>query len=228
MTDDAQPLQHAAIGRFRLAGSIPRDNTQTLAAWWRGAVAQRFPGDVAFHGHDGARTVARYPEVQYRWHDGSPQLFALGDAAQRVMAHPWPGATLRLGDQELRVAQVDWSSLALTRAFSRRLVRYEFRAPWIALNQQNHARFKDLARGERRAELDRILVGNILTMSQGLGWYFDDTVYAAVEVSREVPCVVKDTGLVGFEGTFVTNLDLPDHLALGRSVSHGFGWFTRA
>jgi hypothetical protein len=34
--------------------------------------------------------------------------------------------------------------------------------------------------------------------------------------------------LLGFEGSFVTNLELPDNLALGRSVSHGFGWFRRA
>lgn len=27
---------------------------------------------------------------------------------------------------------------------------------------------------------------------------------------------------------FVTNLELPDDLALGRSVSHGFGWFRAA
>jgi hypothetical protein len=27
---------------------------------------------------------------------------------------------------------------------------------------------------------------------------------------------------------FLTNLELPDDLALGRSVSHGFGWFRRA
>jgi hypothetical protein len=230
MTTSHPPVEHAAFGRFRLMGELPRGGPQALAAWWRGAVAQRFPDEIAFHGHDGTRTVARYPEVQYRWHEGAPCLFALGETAGRVMAHPWPGAMVRLGDRELRVAQVDWSALAMTRSLSRRLVRYAFRAPWIALNQQNHARYRALPVAERRAELDRILVGNLLTMSQGLGWFFepDETVYAAADVSNEVPCVVKGTSLLGFEGTFVTNVELPDHLALGRSVSHGFGWFSRA
>ena len=52
--------------------------------------------------------------------------------------------------------------------------------------------------------------------------------YAAFECEREVPRRLKDVSLVGFTGAFVTNLALPDHLALGRSVSHGFGWFRKA
>ena len=50
----------------------------------------------------------------------------------------------------------------------------------------------------------------------------------AFEPEAEVPCVVKGVTLLGFAGSFVTNLELPDDLALGRSVSHGFSWFRRA
>jgi hypothetical protein len=229
VTNATSPPPHAAFGRFRLAGELAGANPQVLAARWRGAVASRFEDDAAFHGHDGDRTVARYPQVQYRWVDGAPALFAIGASAQRAMAHPWPGTTIRLGDEESRIVQVDWSALAITRSFSRRLVRYEFCAPWIALNQENHARYRTLDRAARRDELDRILVGNLLTMSQAFGWFFerDEIVYAAFEPTREVPSVVKGVSLIGFEGTFVTNLALPDGLALGRSVSHGFGCFQR-
>lgn len=223
------PPTHAALGRFRLAGAPLRAAPQSLAAWWRGAVGDLFRDDTAFHGHEGERTVARNPEVHYRWIDDAPALYAVGPAAQKAMTHPWPGTTVRIGEHERRVAQVDWSVSSLQRAFSRRLVRYDFGAPWIALNQANHARFKTLDERARRAELDRIMVGNLLTMSQAFGWYYEphETVYAAFEPAREVPCVVKDNALIGFEGSFVTNLELPDDLALGRSVSHGFGWFRR-
>src|SRR5262249_34864125 len=151
----------------------------------------------------------------------------IGAAAQRAMAHPWPGVTVRIGEQERQVAEVAWNVAAIQRSFSRRLVRYAFGAPWIALNQENHARYRSLDRAGRRAELDRILVGTLLTMSQQRGWRYanDETVYAAFEPVREVSCAVKEVSLIGFEGSFVTNLELPDDLALGRSVSHGFGWF---
>jgi hypothetical protein len=60
-------------------------------------------------------------------------------------------------------------------------------------------------------------------------WFYEshERVYAVFEWLRDAPCVVKNVALVGFEGTFVTNLELPDNLALGRSVSHGYGWFRR-
>lgn len=219
----------AALGRFHLSGEPLRAAPQALAAQWRGAVASRFPGEVAFHGHDGERAVARYPEVHYRWVDGAPTLFAVGDAARLAMTHAWPGGAVRLGDQERRIVQVSWTSLAVSRSFSRRLLRYRFCAPWIALNQANFERYRGSSGEARRDQLDRILVGNLLTMSQAFGGYFapGETVYAAFELEHDVPCAVKGVPLVGFEGTFVTNLDLPDALALGRSVSHGFGWFQR-
>jgi hypothetical protein len=221
---------HAVLGRFQLDGEPVRGDPRRLAAWWRGAVASIFRAETAFHGHDGDRTVARYPEVHYRWVAGAPMLFAMGSAAHLAMAHPWAGATVRIGEQERRVVQVDWSVTAAQRALSRKLVRYELGAPWLALNQENHARYRTLRDSARRAELDRILVGNLLAMSKGFGWFYanDETVYAAFEPAREVRCEVKEVSLIGFEGSFVSNLDLPDDLALGRSVSLGFGWFRRA
>lgn len=229
MTLERTTPTHAALGRFRLDGAPLRASAQSLAACWRGAVGDLFRDDTAFHGHEGERTVTRDPTVHYRWIDDAPALFVVGEAAQRAMAHPWPGSTVRIGEHTRRVAQVDWSVTSLQRSLARRLVRYELGAPWIALNQSNHARFRDLDRATRRSELDRILVGNLLTMSQAFGWFYgpDETVYAAFEPTRDVPCVVKGTTLLGFEGSFVTNLELPDHLAIGRSVSHGFGWFRR-
>ena len=229
MVSAREAVTHAALGRFKLAGDAVRDDPQALAAWWRGAVAARFPADTAFHGHEGERTALRYPEVQYRWVEGAPALFVTGEATHTAMTHPWPGVTVRLGEHERRVTQVDWTVTTLTREFSRRLVRYEFGAPWLALNQENHAKYRAFSANERRRELDRILVGNLLTMSQGFGWFYGEgeTVYAAFECEREVPCRLKDVSLMGFTGAFVTNLALPDHLALGRSVSHGFGWFRR-
>ena len=204
MTHEPPAPAHAALGRFRLDGEPVRGDPQRLAAWWRGAVASVFRDRPAFHGHDGDRTIPRYPEAQYRWIEGGPALFAMGPAAALAMAHPWPvarpcGSATTNGASPRSPVRV----AALRRSFSRRLVRYDLGAPWIALNQDNHARYRAMARDARRAELDRILVGNLLSMSKGLGWRYasDETVYAAFEPAREVHCDVKDVALIGFEGS---------------------------
>jgi len=229
MPDPKSYPTHAAFGRFRITGDLTQKNPQLLASRWRGAVASLFGDDSAFHGHDGDRTVARYPEVHYRWLDGAPALFALGHSAQKIMAYPWPGMSVRIGDDSIQIHEVTWSALPIKNAFSKRLVRYELRAPWIALNQENFARYRDENNAGRRDRLDRILVGNLLTMSQAFGWFFEENeiILAAFESTKEVPALVKGVPLVGFEGTFVTNLVLPDRLAIGRSVSFGYGWFQR-
>ncbi len=41
------------------------------------------------------------------------------------------------------------------------------------------------------------------------------------------PLAYKDVHLAGFRGRLLTNLDLPDGFALGRAVSHGYGWIER-
>lgn len=220
-----------ALGIFHLSASMDREDEFTLARWWRGAVASRFLSEQDFHGHEeDGRTRARYPAVQYRWSEGSPVLFAFGEAADRALSYPWAGQELRLGSQARSITEVEWPARPLEVTASRRLVRYSFRTPWLPLNQENYSRFGSYSHAEQRAELDRILVGNLLSMSKGLGHFYDRdfTVYAAFEATKDVTCLVKDAQLLGFEGDFVTNLELPEDLALGRSVSHGFGWFRRA
>ena len=88
---------------------------------------------------------------------------------------------------------------------AREVQRYDFRAPWIALNQENHLRFKDLDRPDRRQDLDRLLVGNLLTMSQAFGWFFSraETIFAAFEPTREFPTTVKGVSLIGFDGASI-------------------------
>jgi len=110
-----------------------------------------------------------------------------------------------------------------------KLKRYVFVSPWLALNQENYRRYKEMSSLERRSELDRVLVGNLLSLFKGLGWILPRglTVFAAMEQPREVPCTHKGVGLIGFMGSFVTNFELPQSVAVGRAVSHGFGWIEK-
>jgi hypothetical protein len=218
----------AVLGSFRLSGQKLRGPWQTLAARWRGAVAGVFPADPAFHGHEGERQLYRYPPVQYRWIDNSPVLFVLGAPMEVAMNHGWPGTHVRLGGEEREILDVEWHPLPLRIETSNRLLRYSFGAPWLALNQENHARYRALDPEGRRAELDRILVGNLLSAFTGLGLQLPigATIFASVEKPRPRSYVLKGVDLLGFDADFVCNFSLPAGLALGRSVSHGFGWIT--
>lgn len=113
---------------------------------------------------------------------------------------------------------------------SDRLLRYRFETPWLVLNQDNHARFRDLDEAGQRTEKDRILVGHLLSALGGLDFRVQrgTTVYAAFEGRSRRSVRFKEVSFLGAEGRFVTNVVLPDGLGLGKGSSHGHGRVLRA
>lgn len=214
------------LGHFRLHPCPERP--ERLVAAWRGAIASRFPDDPDFHGHVSGGVLRRYPPVQYRATRRGLCVLALGESAERLIEHPWAGTRLRIGPGEAEVVEVCWEPVGGEIGAAERLLRYRFVSPWIALNQENHASWVAMDEAERRYELDRILIGNLLSLASGIGVRIEGQIYAAAAPEGgSVPCRVKGVLLRGFRGGFVTNLELPDHLALGKSVSLGYGWFGR-
>jgi hypothetical protein len=81
---------------------------------------------------------------------------------------------------------------------------------------------------ERAAERDRLAVAELLMALRGVGVEFPGRLFAAVEVRSACPCRYKDLTLLGFRGTLLANVDLPDGFGIGRATSHGYGWLSRA
>lgn len=214
-----------ALVSLRLRGRPPKGLPSERCAWLRGAIAARFRDDPAFHGHGPEGPTFRYPRVQYRWFADDPQVLTIGDTAEALMRDRLVGAELVLNGHPVSVEDVRWEPLRFALTPLDHLVRYRFVSPWLGLNQENHARYQQSDDRERRELLDRILRGNLLSMFSGFGWRVDtsDRVFAAFEPRGTVTTHLKDVGLIAFEGTFVTNWSLPTAIALGRSVSHGFG-----
>ena len=70
--------------------------------------------------------------------------------------------------------------------------------------------------------LSKMLVGNLLSMSKGLGY----TVPARIEAETTLNSIktkLKRVEVIGFIGSFRTNFEIPDFFGIGKSVSRGFG-----
>jgi len=106
---------------------------------------------------------------------------------------------------------------------------YRFLTPWLALNEENYTRYKPLVPAKQKNLLRRILVGNVLSMSKGLGY----VVTQEIKVSKldiypvKTPVRLKGVEMTGFNGTFSVNFEMPDYIGLGKSVSRGFGTIRR-
>jgi hypothetical protein len=192
----------------------------------RGAIGGCFPDNPLFHQHDGERLLYRYPLIQYRWDQSGPWLLGLGAGAQFLKETEWIGMQLNLGGCAVTVRDAVCAFRFHEIRATGRLCRYRFAAPWLPLSQDNYARYQRLSRIERCLELDRLAVAGVLLGLRGFGVEFSERLYAAFEMKSARPCEYKGVQVMGFTGCLMANVDLPDGFAIGRAVSHGYGWIT--
>lgn len=70
--------------------------------------------------------------------------------------------------------------------------------------------------------LRNILKGNLLSMSKSLGYSVPDQIKCDIDL-LPTKSRYKDTVITSFDGGFMANFCIPDHLGIGKSVSKGFG-----
>jgi hypothetical protein len=107
-------------------------------------------------------------------------------------------------------------------------IDYVFRTPYLALNQENHSTWERSRPLDRRRLLERVVVGNMLSLSKAIGLHVEDRLSAEVELEVVGLQEVKPgVSLLGFLGRFRVNFALPDGWGIGKSSARGFGTFKR-
>jgi hypothetical protein len=204
-----------------------RNSNSTRAHQLRGAIAEKF-NEPIFHNHIDNKLVYSYPLIQYRWEvDKACGVIAgFNEGAERITKIPWLELELILGNKTFHIAEAEISYRKNSISLSDRLVRYSFISPWLPFNQENYGKYQNLSLAEQRKELDRLLVAQLLITLKGLGIRLNQQLYAAFELKNVVSVQYKEQSLIGFFGYFVTNLVLPNDLAIGKAVSHGYGWLS--
>lgn len=211
------------ITEYRLRFQRPLAPGETT--YLRGFIGSAFPEEELVHHHrrDGS-LMYQYPRVQFKVIDRTAHLIGLADGGA-VVERLW---------RELEHARLDREELPILEATLLRrrepfgewagLVEYRFVNPWLALNQDNHARYSDArSDAERQAVLERVLVGNCLAMAKAFGYWVNDRLTADARRLRPRMCRFKNQPMIGFEGPFSVNFRLPGGVGIGKAVSRGFG-----
>lgn len=196
----------------------------------RGFIANQFRNDAMFHNHEGELATAYgYPVIQYKIIHEQPVVIGIGSGASKVEALPGRLSVLVLGGHEYKVTSARLNTVDANLGHTHDYLSYSFLTPWLALNEENYARYQASDQSARKRLLERILIGNILSMSKGLGY----VVTQEIKVSRldvypvRAPVRLKGVPMTGFKGTFAVNFELPALIGLGKSVSRGFGTVRR-
>jgi len=201
------------------------DSPSTL----RGFIASRFPDNPLLHHHlnnpNKKGLVYTYPKVQYKIIDGTPMILGIGEAKEIVKTISnidylnLKGEKYLLTDKKLIEQDV-------TFGVSKDMRFYRLFTPWLALDEESYKRYRGKNVGEKKKQLESILVGNIISMAKGLGYVIMDNLTVTIDV-QEVKTSLKGTPMLGFLGTFSVNFEIPDYWGIGKSVSRGFGTVKR-
>jgi hypothetical protein len=194
----------------------------------RGAVAALVPEEPLFHQHDGDRLVYSYPKIQYKSLQGVAYLVGLAEGGAALGRINFLGRTFRLGGEMYSVESVQASFHRRRFGLAPDVRTYLFVSPWMALNERNFERYQMSGDPERRRDLlRRVLTGNLLSMSKGLGYTVRDRISVDFERIWEKPVRLKGTPMVGFKGSFAANFRIPNFWGIGKSTSRGFGAIQR-
>jgi len=207
--------------RLRLARPVRRHEAPAL----RGFFGRKFEEEILMHNHepDGA-PIYQYPRVQFKVLDSMAVLLGINEGSQLLQRLWLEIDDTRLGDEQLPVLDSQLKSHTEPLAVTAEPIQYRFATPWLALNQKNFREYTGIrSQRNRKDELSRILVGNCLGLAKSLGIRFTDRITADASGLTSIKTTLKGQDMIAFVGMFSLNLNLPEYIGLGKSVSRGFG-----
>ena len=190
----------------------------------RGYFGNYFKNIVEFHNHlDQITFNYKSPNIQYRVIKGKLSILGInkgGDILLKSIEEIKLDEIILDGiDNKIKEKEIKITFPELEIKDER--YDYKFESFWIALNEENYKKYK---KGE--LSLDIQLRNNILEFFKLCGTQAKKRIIAAGEF-EENKIIEKDTVILGFTGTFKTNINLPNFISLGKRKSIGFGIIKR-
>jgi hypothetical protein len=189
----------------------------------RGFIANRFNEYPLLHHHVERGYIYTYPRVQYKILEGTPLILGIEEGAEVLKKISDEIEELELGKSEYKVASIQMNLMNAEFGPCRENRHYKFITPWLALNPSNYEKYKEMRDWkEKKAFLNGILVGNVLSMCKSLDYVVTSKLYVHSRLDDE-QVEFKGIPIIGFTGEFRVNFRIPDFFGLGKGVSQGFG-----
>jgi Cas6b C-terminal domain/Cas6b N-terminal domain len=203
---------------FRSTEELQR-NTSSM----RGFFATRFNDLIELHNHNTDKFVYRYPLVQYKFVEGDPLLIGINEGTDILKEIFDEFESININGKDYEIIERTMTVRKEEFGLSNKIYFYEFMHPWFALSEKNLEKFKLAENNEEKAGIMRgILIGNLISMSKSLGYTVPGQIKCDVDL-LPTKSKFKDMDITSFDGGFMVNFYIPDHLGIGKSVSKGFG-----
>lgn len=192
---------------------------------FRGYLAERYSDYDLIHNHlNNNRLRYAYPAIQFKTINAHPVIVGIGEGIDILKKVFMDIDKLNIDGH---IQRIDEKSIILEKVVlgqTDKMHQYRFISPWMALNSENHRKYKTLEWHQRRKFLEVILARNLKSLSKGFDYFIPD--FPNIHVQAELKPVkrnFKNIKMTCFQGTFATNFIIPDHLGIGKQTARGFG-----
>ncbi|GJM35074.1 MAG: hypothetical protein DHS20C18_40750 [Saprospiraceae bacterium] len=145
------------------------------------------------------------------------------DAIQQALSQNawevnWEGNRLLLSIEDMQMQEHHLRMLSTPKTYN--LFK------WLPFNNDNYRKWKDCANlSERIVLLERILASQLIAFVAAMNYRLPERLEVNLQNIQNMETVTcHGTQMVAFNVSYTANLLLPPHIAIGNSVSHGFGW----
>ncbi|MFA5268202.1 MAG: CRISPR-associated endonuclease Cas6 [Methanoregula sp.] len=181
----------------------------------------------ALHKDDSAGFIHRYPALQCKQVKGDLIVTGISQGAGCLDQLTRDEAVLGAGENICRITARDPAIRSEPFGIADNVFLYEFQTPWLALNQQNAKKFYDLnGKPQRDAFMLKLLTAQLQTLAKSLDYEIPIPITCEAKVRFKRERIERENVMV-FLGKFRTNLQIPDYLGVGQSVSQGYGTIKR-
>ena len=190
----------------------------------RGFFGNFFSEIVEFHNHlDQITFNYQTPNIQYRVVDGNLSILGINEGGDILLQSIGKvkleqiileGIDNKILEKEIKITFPELE-------IKDEEFNYKFESFWIALNEENYKKYR---KGE--FSFDTQLRNNILEFFKSCGVQAEKRIIVSGNF-EEYKIIEKDTTILGFTGTFKTNVNLPELIALGKRKSVGYGLIKR-
>lgn len=191
----------------------------------RGFFSNKFPQNTEFHNHlPGGKFSYKFPQIQYRIINQHPVLIGINDGIDILKKVFFDLDEIIISNRKYTLNEKEIILTEKEFGIANEFIDYHFISPWMALNEDNYAKYTRIDKIEQQKLLKRILTGNIISMAKGLKYTIPDDFVIKVEGYFKPKLVnFKNRKMLCFTGNFMTNFNIPDHLGLGKQSARGFG-----
>ncbi|MEO0247429.1 MAG: CRISPR-associated endonuclease Cas6 [candidate division WOR-3 bacterium] len=191
----------------------------------RGFIGGLIPEDILLHHHmNNGKLLYRYPKVQYKHFHGKLMIIGIQDGIDSLVKLFQYLKEIQIEKTCRKIVLKELERYEAPFGASHNLIAYEFITPWVALNEENYKKYiKTDLPIKKKNLLEKILVGNVISLSKGVGYTVQERLHCNILSFSETNVTLKSQKLVGFYAKFLINFYIPEFLGLGKSVSRGYG-----